>query len=395
MKIIYISLIILTTLPYLGLYTFNIGNEAQMYGNTDAIILPYTIYIIIYLLITFLIMSVKNTKIKNGIKITGKELNILQIKCFIAISLLLIINLLAGGYEILNQEIDRGTFRANVDTIGMVYNLVTTFLPSSLLAVTVCAYLHHDGNKNKSTRSLQYLVILLAMLCGITTGFKSTALFIILPALFIYSEKLELKSILIISIVIFIGMAISTAYFMKYPLDGIAKYLFTRSTAIAVSGSVSVWHHFPNGGEDSSYTLLYSLGNNLSSLITGIAKNTPEFLKINLTRYIAYIADPRYDEALSGAFNLTVTNFGEGVYFFGRDYVYIYSIISAAITGIVLLKFKRHTGNSMLWQVTTAVYIAHVLFPWLLNSMIGNLFGIPTIFNMVVSILAIIAVSKI
>jgi len=252
------------------------------------------------------------------------------------------------------------------------------FLPSGILAITSIYYKVSD--KRKKLKRKLILIYILAMTIGILTSFKYTVVLIASVGLVQMSQYIKLKNLIIIGSVFLALMTFSAFYFMGMENGTVAlQYVFSRATAIALEGTVGIYNHFPNGGDDAWMALLYAFGNKLASLLTGYSVDSVDFLKVNITRLIGYLTYPKADEALSGAFNLTVTNFGEGVYYFGKYYYFIFSIITGIILGTTIRFFLKTLGKSFVKNSIITVYMMIVIFPWLMGGVIGNLFGIPTI----------------
>ncbi len=215
------------------------------------------------------------------------------------------------------------------------------------------------------------------MLLGFLTGFKSTAVFIALMGLAGLSPILKFKNLVIFSLIFIFLMAISAYKFMHFAsFFDTFNYLFKRATAIAVDGTVGVYNFYPNGGNESYMILLYNLGNKLASLITGYAKDSIEFLKIDLGRQIGYLTYPAKtaQEAITGAFNLTVTNFGEAIYLFGKNFFWIYSLIVSFYIGFIIYLYKY---ADLLLKTVLIVYFITALDVG--GGRITNIFAFTTI----------------
>ena len=89
---------------------------------------------------------------------------------------------------------------------------------------------------------------------------------------------------------------------------------------------------------------------------------------------------PDISGAIRGTVNVTVTNFGEAVYFFGRQLYFIYAVMAGLIIGIVIRKFEKCVIYGLPLKGTLfGVYLFSVVIPWINSASIWNLIGLPTI----------------
>jgi len=374
-------------MPFVGLLTFTPWEE-NLYGHVDHyLVLSYAIHLIIIFGIILLFLKKINPKIDFSYTpdISPKKVSSVLNKSLITLVILICIELFVfGAINIISGVTSRGDFRTTLGVFGFFYNAVTMFLPAGIIVLASIYYKLSDRRKKFKYKLL--LIYILALSIGVFTGFKYTALLITSAGLVQMSNYIKIRQLVFIGS-LFLGlMTFSAFYFMRMDDGAIAlQYVFARATSVAVEGTVGVYNVFPEGGNDAWMNLLYAFGNKIASVLTGYSVTDPEFLKVNLTRYIGYMTYPKADEALSGAFNLTVTNFGEGVYYFGKYYYFIYSFITGTIVGYIIYKFFRTRHNDMIiFHTMINVYMMVVVFPWLMGGMIANLFGIPTIVYMII-----------
>ena len=164
------------------------------------------------------------------------------------------------------------------------------------------------------------------------------------------------------------------------------NYNIYRSTALASFGTVGVWQECKKPSNNAPYSLFCGLGENTISLITGVPKHSPEFLKYILPRDITYKYYANQDVALTGKTNLTITAFGESVFWGGHDYYFIFAIIfSMAFYIVTILIFKTRCYNKIKLNILYTTFFTAVCIPWLnstLGSFIGQWFGLATILYM-------------
>jgi len=353
LKILIGLLYIYLIFPYIGLFFY------KGFGGivTNEMKILYFIHIFIEIsIVSFFLMIFYRKKEITNFYFSCKSYKKILSKSFIILFVVLFINLfIFGNYHILLGDIGRGEFRTTLH-LGFVYNFFSYYLPGGILALN--SYIFTKVRCAKLRLTFLYV---LAMTLGFLTGFKSTAIFIALMGLAGLSPILKIKNLILFSFIFIILMAISAYKFMHFNnFYDTFHYLAKRATAIAVDGTVGVYNLYPDGGKQSYLILLYNLGNKLASLITGYPKTSLEFLNIDLGRQIGYLTYPPKvaQEAISGAFNLTITNFGEAVYLFGRSFFWIYTFIVSVYIGIMIYLFRY---SNILLKIILIVYFITAL----------------------------------
>jgi len=374
LKILIGLLYIYLIFPYIGLFFYH-GFGGSVSSEMKVL---YFIHIFIEIsIVTFFLVVFFNKKENISFYISCKKYKRILFKSFFILIAVLFINLFVfKNYHILLGDIGRGEFRTTLH-FGFIYNFFSYYLPGGILAFN--SYLF---TKVKCAKYRLFLLYILAMLLGFLTGFKSTAIFIALMGLAGLSPILKFKNLIVFSILGVFLMAVSAYKFMHFnDFWDTFNYLFKRATAIAVDGTVGVYNNFPNGGNESYMILLYNLGNKLASLITGYSKDSIEFLKIDLGRHIGYLTYPSEvaKEAITGAFNLTITNFGEAIYLFGKNFFWIYSLIVSFYIGFIIYLYKY---ADLLLKTVLIVYFITALDVG--GGRITNIFAFTTIIYLLV-----------
>lgn len=374
MKIIISLLGIYLFFPFFGLFSYD-GFGGQV---TDEMVYLYAIHIFIefsIVLMAFWFLHKNNSNLLYGYnfkKVSNITILLLLIVIFINLFIF-------GNYKILLGEIGRGEFRTTLHA-GFIYIILSFYIPGTLIAINTFIYSSLPKIERKKNIFKLILVFILSMTVGFLTGFKSTAIFIAIMGLIGLDSILKLKNLLFIVIVLIIVMAISGYVFMNFDnFSQVFFYLFKRATAIAVDGTVGVYNNFPNGGDESYMIILYNFGNKLASAITGYKTNSLEYLKIDLGRHIAYITYPAQlkSEALSGAFNLTITNFGEAIYLLGKTYFPIYSFFIGLFIVSLLDLYQK---SKLPLKITLTVYfITSVVIG---GGRVTNIFAITTMVDL-------------
>jgi len=327
--------------PYLGLFNYD-----GFGGNvTKEMIFLYSFHIFIEIgVILFGLVLIKKIQNIDYSFIKYNLKSIMNLSIFILIIVILINLFVFGNYHILLRDIGRGEFRTTLH-VGFIYSFLSFYLPGGILALN--SYLYSQYFKlglAKKFKNKLLLLFILAMFIGFSTGFKATAIIIALMGLAGMSSIIKFRQLIVLGGLFITIMTVSGYLFMNFNDFGqVLYYLFKRATSIAVDGTVGVYNLFPDGGKDSYLILLYTLGNNLASLIYGFPKDSLEFLQINLGRLIGYLTYPPEiaQKAVSGAFNLTITNFGEAIYLLGKNYFYFYTLLVSIAIITLLYLYKK------------------------------------------------------
>jgi len=390
LKIIFSFLLLYLFLPYIGLFNYNgFGGEVSF----EMKVLMFIHIVIEISIISFFVFSLKIRYPKN-IFLKYNINKLFKTSIIILIFSILINMFVFGNYQILLRHIGRGEFRTTLH-LGFIYTFLSFYLPSAILALNMFIYSDLPKLLRQKLFKKILIIFVLSMFLGFLTGFKSTAIIIALVGLAAGERVIRFKYLVLLSIGFILLMGISGYLFMNFSdFSQVIKYLFVRATSVAVDGTVGVYNLFPNGGSDSYMILLYTLGNKLSSLITGFPTNSIDFLHIDLGRYIGYLTYPSNiaKEALSGAFNLTITNFGESIYLFGKKFFYIYTILISFIIGMI---FYLYSKTNLQLKIPLLIFIfTNVVIG---GGKITNIFSIPVyIYMLMIYILInfILSISK-
>ena len=383
MKVLFGFILLYLWLPFIGLFNFS-QHQIKLYGDVDNYIKISNfihIFIVLSVCIFIAFWKVRPVEFQRESFYSDFKVKWLYKKSMGIILLCIFVMFIFGAGAVLNGEIGRGELRSNLGPFGFFYNFFTMFLPAGV--ISLCSAIYLLSTRSRFLRNRLILIYIMTISVGMLTGFKYTALLISSAGLIQLSSVLKFRYLVFLGTCFFGLMYVSAIYFMSLDMDVALSYLLARATSVSSEGTVAVWNIFPYGGDDAWMALLYGFGNKLSSLLTGYPVNSVDFLQINITRLMGYLTYPKPEEALSGAFNLTVTNFGEGVYYFGMYYYFVFSLITGTVLGIAVRYLRKSFRNERLLTNTMLLtYISIVMLPWLMGGAIGNLFGIPTVVYM-------------
>lgn len=414
MIIVYLLISYVVFAPLIGIFMlyhgwYSISAGTQGYDNgAFGIYLVHSIFLIMGIIWGFKILPISN---KNRELIPEKNIWLLRRilkKGFLIIFMLLLIMLfLFQGYKVILGEFDKGTFRS--ETIGafglgfLAYYIIKYIIPS-VLVYMVYNYKRYDEKYFKIKNSKFYLIssLLMSSLIGLSWGFKSSAIVVLLPALIVYylNKKVKLFSLIGLSMFFFLVIYISAYLFDKENLYNISliEFIFIRLTVIEGDTFWKVYDLIKNKeifpfGFDYFNFLLYSFGNKILSIFSS---STPEeIIKYNYSAFLTYIVSGDIFHATSGKHNLTGTIASEGLIFLGFPLMYIFSFLAGVFSGIniKLIKVFYYAHKPKLLALSTT-YFVFVTWSWLKSGGLVTLLHISNLPGLFISYFILILIEK-
>lgn len=282
----------------------------------------------------------------------------------------------------------RGDVRTSVGAFGWLVTFITIYAVPGLMSYATVVFFYYSDIKSQSTNRYRYYLILgLGIFVGLMLGGKSSVVTMMFPPLIQYSQKLTIKKGVIIAILGSLSIILIGERQMEQTFTESLSYNIYRSTDLAGFGTACVWDKYPDGASHAYLSIYNALGENITSMITGVDRHSYDFLKYNVARDVTYDYYKDPDGAITGAGNLTVTSFGEAVFWFGHNFFFIISIIAGVITyKLIIILYKTRRINKLRYNTLVTIYFTSVYISWL-NSTTGSLLsaflGLTTIFYMV------------
>jgi len=383
MKLLWLYLLSFLIFPIIG--EFIVMRADMIIGSGSAnnlLIISNIIFVMLLLVVAYSVQNYKFKKIaiypKFSYFFAKKVINrSIPLLIFAAV----IVFMLAGR-DILFRVADRGEIRVSLGMFSILYKWITLYLTPAILLLNSIIYLHLDDNSKKGLKTKMFFLYFLSILVGLLTGYKATFVIITIGGLVVLTYKgLSLKKLFLLCFTIMIGLVFTTIFVRNESNILIAfNFLINRMTVMAAYGTVGLWNAFPSGAPFSDYLFNFFtiFGNKIASLMTGYSVDSIEFLKINLSRLITYMVYPDTQGALKGTVNVTVTNFGEAIYFFGRQLFIVYALTAGIIIGIIIRKFKKCIMFGLpIKGALFGVYFFTVVISWVNSSSIGTLISLP------------------
>ncbi len=393
MYIIFGILCAFVGLPVLGeILLFFLGRDISSGQVTAGLVIANFIYAITVIL-CFSWFSRKRVSLYK-LPPLDSDLGVMR-RLFILMLIVCSLVFLISGYKFLFMSAYRGDLRVSMGWYGPFYAWMIRFLaPVSLLLATLVYLL----SVRKTKLKFYYITIwLLVIFTAIFTGYKSVIVMSLLPALSLifYHRSLIRIGLILLPIVLLI-LIFSTSTVRGISFFDAYQFLIYRLTSMTAYGAIGVWEHFRNGEEFKEVIKLsYGVfGNSVTETLLGHSRNTVEFLSTNLSRLITYLVYPDKEGALAGTVNVTVTNFGEAVYMFGR-FFWLHAIFAGVVAGLVIKRFKVNLNrgkliNSCMWLL----YFFTILLPWFNSGNVFILVSLPTIVWLLMTWVTLIVVIR-
>ncbi len=378
MKIIKLYLLTFLLLPLIGCYVHYFGKETiEGYLITGSILRKYTIHSLIIILFA---LSVKGTK-KNLNFISSEYAgSILKNIRFLLILSLIVVIKVSFIPIFIQHDSDRGVVRASLGLLGPIYTFISMYLV--VFSTIVTGLVSFCVENKKDIKIHVFTNFLLALFIAIGTGYKATVVTFIIPGIaFLLYNKSILKfvpyallgSLLLIYATMKVrGVSIEEAWsFLKY-----------RIFYLTNVGTIGTYYELGEGVplKDKLFQFMSLFGRHITSAITGIPRNSPEFVKMDLSTYISYLIYPDKDGVLVGRVNLTVSNFGEAIFFLGKNFYFVFSILAGLLIRIILTNVDRYLIKGNIENVTLlAVFFFVIIIPWINSSGFFSFFSLPTI----------------
>lgn len=371
----------------MGAYSF----AANELGYANGATLAYSLFSIL-LYITYRI-TLKNPiaflEIKNS---TLNYKAIALVILFINLIALFIILIPFKGYQIWIGQIDKGAFRVNLGFFGSIaYMMVRSFIPAMICMIS---YLYIKKiEKTSNDKLILFLNFFVAFLFGASWGYKSSALFILLPGLILFFWNIKFISFLKFSGISVFLFVIFSFFFDNRSLEfNAVDILNTQGTGNALEAVIyrltvlqgdacwKIWNLHLNGDLDTVQyhkVLISILGDKNIDLLFGVNQNDyVNFIQYHFGLLLTYLCGNSPD-AIAYGYNVTGTVFSEGLIAGGIKGLVFFAIFAGFLTGLSvnLIKEAMIKNNPIFVSIITS-YFCFNIFAWLIGGGVDSLFHI-------------------
>ena len=296
---------------------------------------------------------------------------------------------------------DKGSLRVSLGGLGFIAFGLSRWVSPALLSFAAVLYVS-DSQKSTSKRKYLILHFLVVMIMTASWGFKSSAIWFILPALFILNWHVSPKKILLYSVIALASFVVFQTIFDGGIIDTkqelvLGKEIFDNNIGgenalisvlyriTVLQGDVSwiIWERHNSNYEFPSYsnTLIAALGNNIG----GLFLNEDELRNADFSKQLTAIASGGLAKELNGSYNVTGTAFSEGVMLGGVVGVIGIAIFAGALLG-ACYKFIYNSiqKNKFAYTSISTVYFLNIL-SWLNGGGVVGLFHMANVIFLIIT----------
>jgi hypothetical protein len=380
-----------------------LGVETYDVGHPNNASLAFLVYVIFVLLSFYIVLT------KRGLRISFKrftrDYDFNSTGFFIMvinIVLLFFMLFVVGGIDVLLHKVDKGVFRAQLGVLGLPSYLIRDNITPTLIAYLSFVYVKSEDK----SRNIFFLVInyLLAALIASSFGFKTGAVFALLPGFLLLFWRISFKLMLKLSI-FFLFAFVMTAIFIdrrEFKLKDLVNISFTtpdydnalnsvlyRATVVQGNTSWHIWEAYINGHKFFDYppTLKAALGDRFLNNVLNInRKDFPNYVKYHYTESLTLETGIRTIEEIKAGHTTIGQVFSEGIIAGGFIGMIIFAIFAGFYTGInyKIIEGALFNGNAVAASLMINYYVTFII-GWLNGGGIAGLFHISAIFGLVIN----------
>lgn len=287
---------------------------------------------------------------------------------------------LFGGWAVLTGDVGKGDFRSSLGGLGALAYLTLKWFAPTVFALA-CAGFAFAG-RPKSSRIWLSALGVITFVIGLSWGFKTSGLLVLLPGFIVLLWSASLRSIALAGGAALGAVILAFMWFdtLQGSIYGSAlQFVIARLTVFQGDVSWYIWGQWREGVEMPSYavTLLVAIGDQLFSLLTGITRaNSESWVMAHYGSLLTYTVGYPI-EGIEAGHSVTGTPFSEGVIAMGATGIAVFGLVAGGISGFV---FKRiANGIARRRPISVALwcnYAVWCLFAWLNGGEIVQLFHI-------------------
>lgn len=387
------------------------GLDVLMYGYPNGATFAYIVYLVAFIF-TYKFGKKKTLSwdtalplfdVKNIIE-SKYEKSIIRkrfkISMFILFFFLFIMLFVFGGINVVAGDVLKGEFRSSFGFFGAIPFYITKLFAPAILAYLTAYYVIFKS-KVKGIGKYYLINVILCFFIGMTWGFKSTGIMVLLPTMIIFWQKISFKKLAVIAM---LGLSIFTAAAVLYDnrevefseikstvtdfsiketfditnLNAFSAILY-RLTVVQGNTPWRVWDLYKKDVEMPNYwkTLLSVFGDKVLSL-SGIDRQSANSFSeyhysaamTDLVRRPGYFADYGY--------NVTATAFSDGVLIGGGFFgIILIGMLAGYLTRLTKTKMILCFNNgNFIGLSLVLVFFTSYLRAWLNSGGISTILHI-------------------
>lgn len=381
MKIMRLYLMAFLLLPLIGCYMAYFSADAiEGYAITSDIVIKYTIHtsIIIFFAFLFTRKGIQLESLDNRISLSKAKKTLTRINIILFLILLIIIYI--AGIPVFVHGVNRGVVRANLGLFGPFYSFFVKYLIAA--SIILVGFIYSFIREKKEIKNKVLLSFFLVFLCALGTGYKSPVVTLLIPGVSFLLYRTSIFKFIPYAFLGLLFLIFTTMMVRRIPFDLAWIFLKHRVFYLTNAGTIGVYYELGDmaSWDEMSFQFMSIFGKKITTFVTGIPEHSVEMTKLKLSTYISYLIYPNTQGVLNGEVNLTVSNFGEAVFFFGKRFYFIYSIFSGLFIGNLLRSINKNIDKGNILKVVLfSTFFFSAIIPWINSSNFFGLFGLPTL----------------
>lgn len=301
-----------------------------------------------------------------------------------------------GGVQVWLGEVNKGAFRTSLGPLGGFAFYITKFaLPALFAYATVLLMRTRVAPMRAFTWQAN---LLLVFLIGSTWGFKSTGLFMLLPAFLITNWRLSVLKSAWLGLV---ALGLLFAFFMLYDARGensfeAFQFLFDRLTIFQGDVSWYIWDLHARGAEFPPYapTLLAAFGDSALAAFGVAREDHVAWMLYHYDWMVTHLSGFPLDKIANGH-SVTATPFTEGLIAGGSAGPLVFAALGGVLVGRIHYWLDRAVARQRpMAAAMLATYFCFNVFSWLNGGAVTQLFHISTIAYLVATFVLLRALSS-
>ena len=373
-----------------GEWAFSVAREGYPNGAGVAYLTYAVITVVVALIIIVLPIKFsygKSTSANLSTAIADEIFKRFSFRFFALNSVSLLVMLFGfGAINVWTGAVSKGEFRVGLGKFGAVAYLLMKFILPGLLAHSVLLY--SESTKSSALRFRLLGNMSLVFLFGSTWGFKSTSMFMLLPALLLVYWNIRPATLFRLAVFSILSIVLFTYIFDSHKdTADVFGFLLTRVTVIQGDISWYVWDLYKKGEvfPGFSRTLLAGVGDNTLSVFGVIKEDQYNWMLYHYDWMLNYVAGYPLESSANGG-NVTGTPFSEGLIAGGMTGV----LTLAAIAGLIIGAFFRLLRHSLrhhknVLGAVGSCYFCFVVFPWLNGGAVASLYHVANLFGLAIT----------
>jgi hypothetical protein len=284
-----------------------------------------------------------------------------------------------GELETLRRETGRGVFRAKLSELGALAYMMTKYLSPVVLAYLVFTYRHRLVRPTVAARIMILFNLATVFEIGLTWGFKTTALTMILPAvLVLYWGRLTITSVLFL-VAASVGVLLGTTIVFDehYELSQMLDQLLARATIIQGDVAWGIWEMQGRGCAWPDYlpTLGPVLGDGRFTQVTGLARDDHDaWIHTHYDLLLTCLIGNSPEHILERGYTLTATPFAKGIAALGVPGYLLFGVPAGILIAINYRLIDRALSNRVKVAALACAYFAFIMLPLFGSGALVHLF---------------------